>query len=280
VFGFLLGILARPVGKMLLGAVVVLQGYLLFRPQDPLGFAGHSVVTQTAAAVAADLPDRKGLTTLAVLPFVNDFNAVVAGQVKDAILERGRYEVLDESFFRRLLNEARGGAAPIADLKEAVAAARRIGVDAVVFGEVSRLTREPGQADLALNLRMAERESGQAVFARQYEDRAGGNSTSVAYWRARLADSSTPQRILAWTCIVLLAPLVGAGLIRRVTAEESNLRNGVLLVAMTGIDVLLAWGLTGFWIASWGTAAAIALAAAASLAYNYKVASIIDDLAQ
>lgn len=278
-FGFFLGLLTRRVSITILGAGLLLQGYWLFGPEDEgLGFAVRSLADRTAAQAAADLPDRKGAVTLAVLPLLNDQSQVVSRRLRSAIAVQGRYQIIEESLLGRLLDEIGRSAQRIATLDEAVAAARRIGADIVIFGQVTRLVRDGTNASVAVDLRMAERDTGQAVFVKHYEDRIEGRASSLSYWRARLADSPKPRRALIWICWTLLLPLVTAGLIRRVTAEESNVLNAALLLGYSVIDGLVACGLTGFWLVSWWTVTAVGLATVLAGIYNLRIATAIDEL--
>jgi len=277
--GFFLGILARPLAVTLLVGVTLMQAWWLLGPEDePMGFARRNVAARTAAVAALEIPGREGITTLAVLPLRNDPNEIVTRRLKDAIAERGRYEVVEESLFRRLLGQLRQSPIPPPTVADAVSAVRQIGADAVLFGEVTRFSGAEGQAMLAIDLRMAERDSGQAVWVKHYEEQISGAPASVDYWRARLADSAKPSRILLWLGFTLLFPLLTAPLIRRVTSEESNAANLAMLIGYTGVSVALAWALTGFWAPSWWTVLALLLALGLSGVYNYKVASALDDL--
>lgn len=277
--GFLLGVLARPLAVALLVGVTVIQAWWLIGPDDePLGFARRNVAARTAAVVALEIPGRDGITTLAILPLRNDPNEVVTRRLKESIAARGRYEIIEESLFRRLLAQLRKTPVPPFTVAEAVSVARQIGADAVLFGEVTRFSGQQGEAMLAIDVRLAERESGQAVWVKHYEEQLSGAPTTVDYWRARLADANKPQRVVIWVCLVLLLPLVTAPLVRRVTAEESNALNLGMLVAYTAVGAAAAWALTGFWVPSWWTAFALLLAMGSAAVYNYKVASVIDEL--
>lgn len=277
--GFLLGILSRPFAVALLLGVTLVQAWWLIGPDDePLGFARRNVAARTAAVVALEIPGRDGITTLAVLPLRNDPNEVVTRRLKEAIADRGRYEIIEESLFRRLIAQLRKTPIPPLTAADAVSAARQIGADAVLFGEVTRFSGQQGEAMLAIDVRMAERQSGHAVWVKHYEEQLSGAPTTADYWRARLADSNKPQRVVIWVCLVLLLPLVTAPLIRRVTAEESNALNLVMLVSYTAVGVVAAWALTGFWVPSWWTALALLLAMGSAAVYNYKVTSVIDEL--
>jgi hypothetical protein len=125
---------------------------------------------------------------------------------------------------------------------------------------------------------MAERSSGQAIFARSYFESMGGGGLASSYWRARIADSSKGRRIFIWVAFTLLLPLVSLPLIRRLLSEDSNLINLALLLAYTIVDMLFALLLTGFWIPTVWTAIFLILALAGSGYYNYRIANMVDRL--
>lgn len=275
----IIGVLSHPLAVTLLIALLLVQGWWLVGPGDePLGFARRNIAARTAAVVALELPGRDGITTIAVLPLRNDPNEIVTRRLTDAIGERGRYEIVYESLFRRILARLRWAPPPPSSVADAVSAARQIGADGVVFGEVIRFTGAQGEAMLGVDIRMAERDSGDAVFGKHYEEVIAGAPAAADYWRARLADSGKPQRVVLWVMFVLLLPVVTAPLIRRVTVEDSNALNLGLLVVYTALGVAAAWGLTGFWVPSWWTALALLLALGACAAYNFKIATILDEL--
>jgi hypothetical protein len=280
VLGFLLGFFARPVAKVGVAALFAAQTYWLLAPSsdDAHGFVQRAWADRVAQQIAIELPDRAGMSSLAVLPLVNDTDRFVTQRVHDAIGRRGRYEVIQESLRQRILREVRGGDLSPRTLEDAVAMARRLGSDLVLFGE---FTTEPvGTIDsqVHLNVRMAERDSGHAVFTARYESGAEPGATSATYWRALVADSPKIQRGFIWLVAVFLLPIVGVRVIRRVTAEESNTWNAALIASYAALSAALAYALTGFWIASSWTVPVIVAAGVAGGYYIFRFASLVDDL--
>jgi hypothetical protein len=255
------------------------QAYRLFGPEeDRLGYMRRRLAERVTTSAIADLPRRDVVKTVAVLPLAGDPEGMLTRLLREKLAASGKYELLEESFFRKLLGEFGRTEEPVARLAEAVALARKLGVDAVVFGEVPEFRSSEQETAVKLELRMAERASGEAVFARAYSERMEGSRLSGSHWRARIADSSKGRRIFLWVCFALLLPLVTFPLIRRITAEESNALNFLMLAGYTLVDVLAALALTGFWIPTLWTAGILLLALAASAYYNYRIASLIDRL--
>jgi hypothetical protein len=279
IYGFLGRSLMRPIlalgalGSMLFGGFQFLEA-----PQDTLGPMQRSLADKVCARAVQDLPKTTETRSLAVLNLGGDSGNYVTGLLRRKIAASGQYQVLDESFFGKLLQEFGKQEAAVTKLSDAVAIARQLGVDLVLFGEVPSLQSGAGTGSMKLELRMAERVSGQAVYARSFGEEVGGNLILSSYWRTRVADSSIGWRILIWVLFTLLLPIAAIPLIRRLVSEESNLANLLLLLGMTIVDMFVAILLTGFWIPTIWTAVVLILALAGSAVYNYGIASFVERL--
>jgi len=272
-------ILVKPIILAALGLSMLFEGYRLFGPtEDSLGFMRRKLADRLCSQAAKDLPKKGGGQSLAVLSFAGDGTGYVTRLLRDKIEAVGEYRLLEDSFFRKLLREFGNEDVAVSLLTDAVATARKVGVDLVVFGEIPEFTAGEDRATFKLEVRMAERESGQAIFARSYSDRIGGSTEVNSYWRARLADSSKGRRIFIWVAFTLLLPLASVPLIRCLTAASSNMINLLMLLGYTLVDMLVALLLTGFWIPTLWTAGILLLALGASSYYNYRVASFIEEM--
>jgi hypothetical protein len=269
----------KPIIYGAVGLTMFFEGYQLFGPaEDSLGFMRRNMAQRVCARAVDEIPRRNGIPSIAVLDLAGDVQGLVTGLLRDRIAATGEFRLMDEPFFRKLLREFGKDGAPITKLADAVATAREIGVDLIIFGEIPEFAVRQEFASLRLELRVAERASGQALFARSYAENIGGNGLASSYWRARIADSSKGRRIFIWVAFALLLPLVSLPLIRRLLAEDSNLINLAVLLAYTIVDMLFALLLTGFWIPTLWTAGILILALAASGYYNYRVAMLVDRL--
>lgn len=272
-------LLFRRLVALFLLVLVVVEGYLLVRPGgDELGFLRRALADRACAEIVEDLPRQNGVYSLAVLPLAGDPDGFVTAKLRDTVRSSGKYELMDDSFFHKIWRELGRRDVPVADFDGAMTAARKAGVDFALFGEIVEFETTENRAALKLNLRLADRSARQAVFARTYERAEGGGALSSAYWRAHVADSSKGQRLLIWVLVVLLLPILTAPLIRRVTEEESNAWNLALLVIYTAIDTGLAFALTGFWVPGLTTALVLIGALLVSAYYNYRIASLIEEL--
>lgn len=272
-------LLFRRIVVLFIGAVAVFEGYLLLRSNgDEVGFLRRTLADEACVEIAEDLPRQDSVRSLAVLPLAGDPDEFLTAKLRSSIRASGKYELVDDSFFRKILQEGGARSAPVASFDAAVAAARRAGVDFALFGEVVRFETTEGGGALKVNLRLADRAARQAVFSRTFERTTGGGVMSSNYWRAHIADSSKWRRVLIWVLLVLLLPIVTAPLIRRITEQESNAWNLVVLIVYTAVDEGVAFALTGLWVPGALTTVVLLAALFSSAYYNYLAASLIEDL--
>ena len=264
----------KPIIFGALSLTMLWESYRVFGPiEDSLGFMRRVLAEQVCSEAAEDLPQRQGLSTLAILDLAGDSSdGYISSMLRQRVQATGKYRLIEESFFRKLLREFGKDNAPVSTLADAVTAARQLGVDAVLFGEIPEFTAQKNAAAVRLELRMAERDSGQSVFARSY------SSNRADTMRARIADSSKGRRIFIWVLFTILLPLVTVPLIRRLVAVDSNLLNLGLLVGYTLLDMFVAILLTGFWIPTLWTAGILLFALVASGYYNFRIASFIEQM--
>ncbi len=276
-YSFLGRSLVKPILYFGLGLSMFYQGYHLIAPaEDGRGFMQRNLAERLCAKVAGDLPKKEGVPSLAVLELAGDRQGNVTKLLREKIAASGEFRVLEEPFLGKLLREFGGQGISVTRLEDAVAAARRIGVDLVLFGEIPEYDVKERTGTLKLELRVAERATGQAIFAQTFAEEMGGSLILSSYWRARIADSSKGRRIFVWIVFALLLPLLTIPLIRRLISEESNILNLATLLGYTIVDMLLALLLTGFWIPTIWTAGILILALAGSGYYNYRIASIVE----
>jgi hypothetical protein len=278
-FGFFGRTLLRPVLFLgFLGSTLFGSFQFLGSNQDDLGFMRRNLAERITDEAVGDLPRPQGSPTVAVLNLSGDYQNYITGLLRQKIAASGEYRVLDDSFFVKMMREFGRNQAPISRLADAAAVARQLGVDYVIFGEIPEFKSEAGAGKFKLELRMAERSSGQAVSARSYDREMGGNLILSSEWRARIADSPKGRRIFIWVVFTLLLPVAAIPLIRRIVSAESNLSNLALLLTLTIVDIFVALLLTGFWIPSVWSAIVLLLALGSSGYYNYCIASFVERL--
>ncbi len=271
-------ILLKPVALVVLSASMLFEGYHLLAPSgDSLGGIRRDLAEQVCGKAVDELPKMNGVPSLAVLNLAGDDQGLVTEILRARLEASGEFRLMEPGFFRKLLREFGKEEAPVSRLADAVDMARKLGVDLVLFGELPEFKASADRAAIRLELRMAERATGQALFARSYSESVGSGPGRFS-WRARMAGSAKGRRIFIWVAFTLLLPLLTVPLIRRIISVESNLVNLVLLVAYTAVDLALAFFLTGFWIPGIWTAVVLLLALAASALYNYVIASFIEEM--
>ncbi len=266
-------ILVKPVVIIGLTALLIVESYyLLFPGEAKIPAARRQLADRVCTRVVADLPRREGSPSVAVLDLAGDPNGLVTALLREKIQAADSYRVLERQLFDKMLGEFGRQGAPVSRLTDAVSTARQIGVDLVVFGEVSDFFVDTGRSSLRLEARMAERQSGQAVFARSYYEGSSGG------WFSRLPDRSLLRRVLIWILLTILLPVVSIPLIRRLIAMDSNITNLLMLLGYTALDMLFAFLLAGFGFPGvWGIVLLV-LALAASAFYNYSIASLIEEI--
>lgn len=260
-----------------LGAAL-LGGYQVLRPatgkEDLLR---HSLAEKVAERALAELPARYNGRVVAVLPIENDPGGWLASALRTHIKDADTWRQLPADLERRYLAEA---PAPVSSVAKAAAAARVLGVDAVIMGIADQYAAGPDGAHIRFGLRVVDRESGQAVSARVYTEAAEGGWASPSWWGLRMSGVPAVWRLLLWLSLAVLMPVASAPLIVRVAATESNLANVLVLAALTLADAVIAAGLLSFrlqnpWVAGFVIAAAIVCSY-----YNYRAATLIDELAR
>jgi hypothetical protein len=177
----------------------------------------------------------------------------------------------------RILRQIGLSSKPVTRLEDAVRIARETGVDGVLFGEVVDSSFGPRAAHVKLELRWADKSSGQAVYLPPMEANAGGSAMSPSYWSARMNAAPIWPRILIWLAVTILLPLVASPLIRKLTAEQSNAINFAVLAVVTTLDVALAFVLLGFSVSAALPALALLAAFAGAVYYNTLAVSAIDE---
>lgn len=269
-------VLVKPLVIAGLAAALLFETYSLLTPAESrLASRRQKMAEHICSQVVTDLPKREDAPSVAVLTIAGDANGLLGGLLREKIQAAGKYRLLEHSFLDKLLREFGKQDAPVSRLADAVATARQIGVDLVIFGEISEFKVEGNDSRLTLEMRMADRQSGQAVFARSY---SGGTPGPGSSWGARLVDSPATRRIFIWVAFTLLLPVVSIPLIRRLTAMDSNLLNLAMLLGYTVADMFLALLLMGFGIASFWTVLILIVALVASIWYNYSIASFIEEM--
>jgi len=262
-------------------AVVAWQGWTLLRPKpwepDELQKgAAENVCRTIAAAIPAKLP---GIKSLAVVRLAGgDTDGFVSTKLAECLHRAGNYQVLRETFLKNLMKELKIDETPVATLEAAVAAGKKMGVDGVVFGEVTRFASDEVSANISMDLRVAKVATGEAVFVQSFDQREPPSPASVAGMSRSIRAASVIKRILIWLAAAALLPLLLIPMLKHFLEQESNAVNLAMLVALSLFDLALAFVLCGFIIFGWIPGILLVVATAAGGIYNYWLLTTVERL--
>jgi hypothetical protein len=269
-------ILIKPIVLICLTILMVVEAYYLIAPaKDPLPAARSKLAERVCSKAVLELPKRTDSPSVAVLNIAGDANGAVTRLLREKVSTAGSYRVLEDRFLGKLMKEFRKENAPISNLSDAVATARQLGVDFVLFGEIADFSVNENGSNMTLDMRMAERQSGQAVFARSFSE---GSPSLTSSWRLSITERPWARKVFIWLLFTLLLPLASIPLIKRLIAIDSNMLNLAMLAGYTIADMLIACLLTGFSFEGITTIALLILALAGSAVYNYSVAAFVEQM--
>ena len=95
------------------------------------------------------------------------------------------------------------------------------------------------------------------------------------YQKIRISESSRFFRLGLWTLLLIVPALVGTPLMRRVINDESNLANGMMVLAFALPGALAGWVLTAYGSGWWGGTVTL-IAVLVSAAFSFVYCTIID----
>ena len=260
------------------------EGYLLLQPKPAELDAPRREVADKACwqavkrlpklpAASPETP-ASGLSTLepvsrvAVLRLDGDKTGYVTDQLRAVIERTGTYNQPDPSLIDLAMKELKIDESQVGTNEAAMAAGRRMNVPYVLAGRILTFTsdQDVGRIRLALQLMAVKNATnvGESLIV-AVPDEGPSARGFTGIWR-----------VATWIAVVILLPLASIRLIRRLLALESN---GVTLACLLSYGLLaglLAFGLGGFEVSGWLSAATLLLAFVAALSYDYHVFSILE----
>ena len=229
-----------------------------------------------AEGVPSNLP---GVHKLAVLRLAGrDMEGFVTGKLTECLHRRGHYEILHETFVGNVKRELGIEPEPVRTLVEALDAGKGLKVDGVVFGEVTEFRRDRATARIAMDLKVAKVSDGRVLFSSGFSASAPSSDEAAGKLKYSIRATSVVRRILLWLAFAAIAPLLLIPIIRHFLERESNAVNFALLVALTLMDISLAFVLCGLDLDSWIPAALLVVAALSGGLYNYWLCSTVERL--
>jgi len=262
-------------------AVACWQGWTVLRPKpwapDELQKAAADNVCRRAAQAIP--PRLGGVEKIVVLRLAgHDDDGYVTARLGECVQKAGGYSVLHETFVSNLMRELKIDRKGVSTLEEAVAAGRKIGVSGVIFGDVPEFRRDEASASIRLNIRLARVDTAQSLFAESFTQTEPPSPASIAGVRKSVNATSVVKRILVWLAFAAIVPLLLIPVLKRFLERESNAVNLALLVALTLLDLVLAFFLCGLDVFAWIPGILLVLAVVAGGLYNYWLCSTIEGL--
>ncbi len=261
------------IGSVSLAMWLFWLGWTHLGPRKPdVGPLRQQVAEQVIPQAVEDIRlGRQEVRSAALLHLANDPSDFVTDRLRAAIEAAGVLDLRDRTFTAKVRNVLRLRHPAYGDLESALARAKSLGVDAVLFGRVERFESSPKGAQFDLDLTLATVANGQVVFTKRYsKDMATGLLSHPAV-QEQMRAVRPSQRFLAWVVIVLLLPVFTIAFIRAMVRKESNRVNAFTLTVYTVVDTLLAYLLLGAALTGWLSVLLFIIAVGAALAYNYKV---------
>lgn len=258
--------------------VAALATWWIVRPSSNTGpVLRDSLLDSITARIKSQMPRTLAGKPIVVAELGGDPTQEITKGIRERLGTKPETSVVPSEFLERVLRQIGLGSRPVTRLEDAVRVARETGADGVLFGEVVEQSFSRHSAHVKLDLRWADKATGQALYVPPLEAEAGGSAWSASYWGARMQAASIWPRILIWLAVTLLLPLLASPLIRRLTAEQSNALNFAVLAVATLLDVALAFILLGFSVSAALPALLLLAAFAGSVYYNTVAVTAIDE---
>jgi hypothetical protein len=219
-------------------AVVSWQLYERFRPAPVDIDAPRKQIAEEACwQVAEQLRSVTGPRKLVIMRFADDENGYVTGKLRETISRRGNFHVVADSLLVHVMKELGFGEKPARDLDSALKAARKADAQYLLDGEVHSFTSDRSQGHISLAARLYRVDDSKPV-AETIRIDLPGDSQSWGFLK------SVPL-VFAWFLAVVLLPFILYKVVTAALATESNGTILVMLLLLSVIDTLLAWGLAG-----------------------------------
>lgn len=288
---------ASKYGIALLVLFLVVQGYLFIRPHTP---ELDPVRAQAADAVAADIAEALGTQAdsawsskyVKVARLDGDQGDAIRTRIEAALQTRTNCKLVVDSVFAEVRDQvaaklARLGAIkaatadrwkgqPIQTATDALALARRRGLDYVVYGAVEDFRVLHDQSFVKVAVRVAAAAAGSVVFERRFEEGDAAVFAGVTTDALRADTTRAGWRLVGWLLFVILLPVCSASFWKGLLERESNLVNAVCLIVLTLIDGLLAWALMGFWLETIWLWLILVFGAVTATIYNLLILNILE----
>jgi len=293
--GFVRKIVTSKFTGLALLCLVGAQAYHAMAPRrHQVDFLRKTVADEAVHQAVRRMPRDENVKQLLVADLPGDHTGYLKEQLRAELRSSGKFEVADDTLVQRVKKEVLGVAKSsglisrdlvesiegdgIRSLEAAIEFGERAGVDGVLFGEVTDFSASDKGSRVDMMLRIVDVKGKRAIFGDNIGNEVKPGPTSPSYVRARIIGSSKGWRLLTWVLVVLLLPLVLSHFLTLLLERESNAANVMALIGLTVIDLLLAFALLGFYVASIAAAGVLIFALLLSLGYNYWIYNLLERL--
>jgi len=261
-------------GTLAFAVYLAWLGWVHLGPRKPeVGPMRKQVADLIVPKIVEDIrAARTNIQTVALLHLVNDPSDYVTDQLRSGIERSGIVDLRDRTVMEKARNVLRLRHPSFNAPGPAVKQGKRLGVQAVVFGQVNVFETSHGKAKIDVGVMLAPVDgSGELLLYRNYSHQISAGLFNNAAVQEKMLSVRPAQRFFGWVVIVLLLPVFTIAFIRAMVRKESNRVNAFTLTIYTVVDALLAWLLLGAAITGWFSVFQFIVAVTAALAYNYKV---------
>ena len=297
----LLGIPARlatsKVSVILIVIFLAVQGYLLIRPRtaplDPVrAHAADRIAEQVVEALGEFAGKGWSGRYVNVAPFFQDQGDQIRSRIESALRSRTNCRLVTDTILAQIREEALNKASrlgivkqvsadgwkaqPLSTLSQALALAEKAGVDFVVYGSIDDFRSLHDKVFLKMTVRVVDAENRVATFEQQFIEGSEAVFADIPSSAFVVENRRFGARMMTWVLFVLLLPLITASFWRILLQQESNVLNICCLLFLSSLDVLLAWGLMGFWLHTIWYKISLLIGFLASTTWNLFILNLVE----
>lgn len=234
---------------------------VLFATADPDLLALS--LSQSAAAV--EPPDQSPPLRIAVFAPAGEETGAVENALRARFGDRADWKVLDRELQEEALNEYGDVPRRPKTEAEALAAGKRLGVEAAFWADVRQYRKAEEKVEVDFSWGIVKVPGGDKVASGSAARAMDTGFFAVDRYRAKVDHTSALFRIFFWVVSLLVLPAALAPLNELVLGMRTNAAAAALLSGYAALDFVLMLLLNGFRLFSvfWGIAALVALAAGA-----------------
>jgi len=249
-------------------AVASWQLYDKFRPRPlELDQPRQEIASKACWAITKQLPSVDIPRKLLVPRLRGDHTGFVTDTLRETVGRSAKFDILSPSLLVRVLAELGVEEKEPYDLDSAMKIARKTEADYLLDGQIDSFSYDDKQGSIAMSItlyRVSDQTPVAPTMQINLPDETSKTSLSLGKWVGG---------VLAWMLGIFFLPLVFYAPVKKALASESNGIIFLALLALTLVDTLLAWAISGLtfgWIM-------LVLALLISAGANYGILTWIDN---